>query len=100
MTCQTSTTYNNPVKITGLKPDTLYYYQSMHDNCATPYTFRTSKPAGDGSLMTVAVVVDLGTMSADGLTTYVGVGGANTLKPGEINTIQALGSAKSSYDFL
>jgi acid phosphatase type 7 len=34
------------------------------------------------------------------LTTYVGVGAANPLKPGEVNTIQALANAKSSYDFL
>lgn len=26
VTYQTSTTYNNHVKITGLEPDTLYYY--------------------------------------------------------------------------
>jgi hypothetical protein len=100
VTCQTSTTSNNHVKITGLKPDMLYYYRPMHDNCTTPYTFETSKPAGDGSPMTVAVVVDLRAMGADGLTTYVGVGTANPLKPREINTIQALGSVKSSYDFL
>jgi hypothetical protein len=31
--------------------------------------------------MTVAAVVDLGTIGADGLTTYVGVGAANSLKP-------------------
>lgn len=99
VTCQTSTTYNNHV-ITGLKPDTLYYYQPMQDNCTTPFTFKTSKPAADGPPMTVAVVVDLGTMGADGLTTCVGVGAANPVKPGETNTIQALGSAKSSYDFL
>jgi acid phosphatase type 7 len=100
VTYQTSTTYNNHVKITGLKPDTLYYYQPIHDNSTTPYTFKTSKAAGDGSSMTVAVVVDLGTMGADGLTTHIGVGAANPLKPGVVNTIQALGNAKSSYDFV
>src|SRR5271154_4931119 len=66
VTYQTSTTYNNHVKITGLKPDALYYYRPIYDNCTTPYTFKTSKPAGDGSSMTVAVVMDLGTMGADG----------------------------------
>lgn len=100
VTYQTSTTYGNHVKITGLKPDTLYYYRPIYDNCTTPYTFKTSKPAGDGSSMTVAVVVDLGTMGADGLTAHVGVGAANPLRPGEVNTIQSLTNAKSSYDFL
>ena len=44
-------------------------------------------------------VADLGTIGANGLTTYVGVGAANSLKPGEVNTLQSFTNAKSSYDF-
>lgn len=40
-------------------------------------------------------VVDLGTVNADGLTTYVGVNAANALKTGEVNTIQCFSNAKS-----
>ncbi len=100
VTYQTSTTYSNHVKITGLKSDTIYYYQPAHTNGTAPHTFKTSRPAGDATPMTVAVVVDLGTMGSDGLTTYVGVGAANPLTPGENNTIQSLAAAKSQFDFL
>lgn len=81
----TSVTYQN----TGLKPDTFYY-------------FKTSKPAGGGSLMTVAVAiaVNLSTIGANGLTTHVGVSAANPLRTGEVNTIRYFSNAKSSYDFL
>jgi hypothetical protein len=100
VTYQTSTTYNNYAKTTRLKPDTLYCYHPIYDDCTTPYTFKTWKPAGDGSSTTVAAVMDLGTIGTDGLTTYVGVGAANSLRPGEVNTIQSLTNSKSSYDFL
>lgn len=98
ITYPTSTTYNNHVTINGLKPDHLYYYQPEYAN--TTYTFRTSRPAGDHKPFEMAVVVDLGTMGKDGLTTTTGKGAANPLKPGEINTIQSVDSAKSGFDFL
>jgi len=100
VTYPTSTTYNNHVKITGLRPDTLYYYQPLFSNSSTPYTFRTSRPAGDMTPYTIAVVVDLGTMGPLGLTTYVGTGAANPLAPGETNTIQSLAANKGDWEFL
>lgn len=100
VTYPTSTTYNNHVQITGLRPDTLYYYQPQYSNSSTPFTFRTSRPAGNHQPYSVAVVVDLGTMGADGLTTHVGTGAANPLKPGERNTIQALKDSQSAWDFV
>ncbi|KAK4993090.1 hypothetical protein LTR66_006095 [Elasticomyces elasticus] len=100
VTYETSTTYNNHVKITGLEPDTLYYYQPEHSNATSPYSFRTSRPAGDHTPYTIAVVVDLGTMGADGLTTYVGKGADNPLKPEETNTIQSLEDFRDDFDFL
>jgi hypothetical protein len=100
VTYPTSTTYNNHVQLKDLKPDTLYYYQPEFSNSTTPYTFRTSRPAGDGTPYSIAVVVDLGTMGPDGLTTHVGKGAANPLRVNEINTIQSLSQFKSGYDFL
>ena len=100
VTYATSSTYNNHVKITGLKPDTEYFYQPEFSNVTKPYTFRTSRPAGNGKPYSVAVVVDLGTMGNDGLTTHVGKGADNPLKLGETNTIESLAEHKSSYDFL
>lgn len=100
VTYPTSTTYNNHVQLKDLKPDTLYYYQPEFSNSTTPYTFRTSRPAGDDTPYSIAVVVDLGTMGPDGLTTHVGKGAANPLRVNEINTIQSLSQFKSGYDFL
>ncbi|EXJ73453.1 uncharacterized protein A1O5_03213 [Cladophialophora psammophila CBS 110553] len=105
VTYPTSLTYNNHVKITGLKPDTLYYYlpeHLLHMNSHCPYTFITGRPAGNPAEFSVAVVVDLGTMGSQGLTTYAGKGVSenNTLSPGEINTIQSLEKFKGGYDFV
>jgi len=78
ITYPTSLTYNNHVKITGLRPDTTFYYAPIGmlegDAAALPFTFRTGRPAGDGTPYSVAVVVDLGTMGPQGLTTKAGNG--------------------------
>ncbi|RDW92302.1 purple acid phosphatase-2 [Coleophoma crateriformis] len=106
VTYPTSLTYNNHVKITGLKPDTTYYYAPvglLKDNTTTlPYSFRTSRPVGDSTPYSIAVVVDLGTMGAQGLTTTAGKGIStnNILKKGENNTIDSLTAALDSYEFL
>ena len=105
VTYRTSLTYNNHVKITGLKPDTTYYYLPEHllnMNSTTPYSFKTSRPAGDGTSFTTAVVVDLGTMGPQGLTTTAGTGVSsnNTLKVGETNTIESMTQQLNSFDFL
>lgn len=99
VTYKTSTTYNNHVKITGLEPDTVYWYQPMYGNAA-PLSFKTSRRAGDEEPYTVAVVVDLGLMGPDGLTTHVGKGAANPLKPGDNNTMQSLQALGSETEFL
>lgn len=100
VTYQTSTTYNNHVKIEGLEPDTQYFYCPQYGNCKKPHTFRTSRPAGDHTPFVAAVVVDMGTMGKLGLTTHVGNGAANPLEPGETNTIQALRKTIDDWDFL
>jgi hypothetical protein len=106
VTYNTSLTYNNHVKITGLKPDTWYYYLPTslmkNDTSAGPYKFKTSKPAGDFDPYSIAVVVDMGTMGPEGLYTSAGKGVSpnNILAPGENNTIQSLTAAVHDFEFL
>ncbi|KAG9310505.1 Iron/zinc purple acid phosphatase-like protein C-domain-containing protein [Chiua virens] len=65
-------------------------------------TFTTAPEAGNETPFTVAVVVDLGLMGADGLSTKVGPhgGAANPLGPTDLNTIQSLIENKDTYDFI
>lgn len=100
VTYPTSTTYNNHVKLTGLKPNTKYYYQPEFSTSIVPYYFVTSRAPGDHTAFTAALVVDMGTMGPLGLSTSVGDGGANPLEPGQNNTIQSLESMLPSFDFL
>jgi hypothetical protein len=104
VTYPTSLTYNNHVKLTGLKPDTLYYYLPGHllkaTDTSVPFSFKTSRSAGDGTPYTVAMFADLGTMGPLGLTTSVGKGGDSMLEIGERNTIEALEAEASSFDFM
>ena len=100
VTYETSLTYNNHVKIMGLKPDTTYYYLpttliKSNDSTPGPFTFKTSKPTGDVTPHSIAVVVDMGTMGPEGLYTSAGKGVSpnNILEPGVINTVQSLTSA-------
>jgi hypothetical protein len=96
VTYPTSLTYNNHVKITGLKPDTTYYYVpiGVHED-GTPSEDKTTS-------LPYTVVIDLGTMGPLGLTTKAGNGVASTnvLGPKDNNTIQSLAAVKDSYDFL
>ncbi|KAI6028966.1 Metallo-dependent phosphatase-like protein [Pisolithus marmoratus] len=96
VTYPTSRVYDNHVKITGLKPNTKYW--------ATD-TFVTARKAGDETPFSIAVVVDLGLMGRDGLSTSVGpLGGssaaANPLGPRDLNTIQGLLQNKDTYEFI
>ncbi|GFF72235.1 acid phosphatase [Aspergillus lentulus] len=100
LTYPTSTTYNNHVSITGLEADTLYYYLPQHSNATTPYTFKTSRQAGDQTPYTVAVAIDMGLMGAMGLTTSVGKGAHNPLGPNDNNTVQSLLAQGVNTDFL
>jgi acid phosphatase type 7 len=106
VTYNTSLTYNNHVKIRGLQPDTTYYYcpttlmQSDASNC--PFSFKTSREAGDMRPLSVALVVDMGTMGPEGLSTTAGskISANNILKPGEKNTIQSIVSVLDKIEFL
>lgn len=106
VTYNTSLTYNNHVTLKGLKPDTQYYYMPSHllrDNATVPpYTFRTSRSAGDMTPYSAAVIIDMGTMGPKGLTTSAGktVSPNNILRPGENNTVQSLEAALDTFDFM
>jgi hypothetical protein len=106
VTYNTSLTYNNHVALTNLQPNTLYYYLPeplLKDNTTTvPYSFRTSRLAGDGTPYSVALAIDMGTMGPDGLSTTAGQGVSpnNVLGPNDNNTIQSLTAVVDSYDFL
>lgn len=98
ITYPTSSTYNNHVVITGLQPNTRYHYQPY---CSQRiYSFTTAKSVGDGDDFKFAMVGDMGTMGPDGLSTTVGKGAANPLKPGEKNSIDSLHDQKTSFDFV
>lgn len=97
-TYPTSSTYNNHVVISGLKSDTTYYYMPQ---CATQtYVFKTARSAGDKDEFSFAMIGDMGTFGPDGLSTTVGTGASNPLKPGEHTTIESLTKFKDSYDFV
>ncbi|KAG9563418.1 Metallo-dependent phosphatase, partial [Aureobasidium melanogenum] len=105
VTYNTSLTYNNHVQISGLLPNMQYYYLPEHllpDAVPEPFTFTTSRPLGDNTPLHVAVVIDMGAMGDEGLTTYAGTGVASQeiLLPGEQNTIQSLASQTSTFDFV
>lgn len=108
VTYNTSSVYANHVTIEGLEPDTVYYYRPqplITDNEThgqPPFSFRTSRSPGDETPYSVAVVIDMGTMGYNGLTTSAGQGVSpnNILKPGEQNTIQSLDAVKDDYDFI
>jgi hypothetical protein len=106
VTYDTSLTYNNHVTITGLKPDTTYYYLPSHlledDTVKAPYSFRTSRAAGNTTPYSMAIVIDLGTMGPKGLTTSAGqsVNPSNILQPGQNNTMQSMEAVLDDIDFV
>jgi hypothetical protein len=98
VTYPTSSTYNNHVTITGLAPDTTYSYMPQ---CGTETLyFTTARSIGKGDEFKFAMVGDMGTFGPDGLSTKVGSGAKNPLKPGEKTTIDSLVSLIDSYDFV
>jgi hypothetical protein len=97
-TYATSSTYNNHVVLGCLQANTQYYYKP---NCGSEtYTFTTSRRAGDNTPFSFAMIGDMGTFGPDGLSTTVGKGAANPLKPGDLTTIQSLVDFKDKYDFI
>ncbi|KAF8968595.1 metallophosphoesterase [Flammula alnicola] len=99
VTYPTSLTFNNHVRLTNLFPNTKYFWRPAFANGSSIFSFTTSRESGDHTPFTTAVVVDLGLIGPDGLSTTVGKGAANPLAPGEINTIQSL-QQHDAWDFL
>ncbi|GAA6013240.1 hypothetical protein JCM10207_000829 [Rhodosporidiobolus poonsookiae] len=107
-TYPTSRTYNNAVKLTGLKPNTKYYYSVSYSNIGSSaylptYSFKTAHAPGDDEPYTVAVFADLGLMGEDGLSTRYGpYGGIEhaILEANETNTIQSMMAYQDSFDFM
>lgn len=100
VTYPTSLTYNNHVPLAGLRPNTKYYYVPHDSHTSTPYSFTTSRVAGDPTPFTVAALVDMGTFGTLGLSTHVGTGAANPLAPGEQTTIQGIKEQLDDFDFI
>lgn len=104
LTYNTSRTYNNHVLLSGLKPNTLYYYVVSYTNCANcaylpTYKFTTARAVADYSPLTMAFVADMGVMGDQGLSTYPAPLGGSLNVPGQpltvigsnaSNTIQSL----------
>ncbi|GAA5934997.1 hypothetical protein JCM10213_000614 [Rhodosporidiobolus nylandii] len=107
-TYPTSRTYNNHVKLSGLKPGTKYYYQVSYTNIGSSaylptFTFTTARAPGDETPYTAAIFGDLGLMGDDGLSTRHGpFGGPDVavLEANETNTIQSLLALKDTYDLM
>ena len=99
VTYPTSLTFNNHVRLTNLFPNTKYFWRPAFSNESSIFSFTTPREKGDQTPFTMAVVVDLGLIGPDGLSTTVGTGAANPLLPGEINTIQSL-QQYNDFDFL
>jgi hypothetical protein len=106
VTYPTSLTYNNHVKISGLIPNTQYFYLPEHliqnADLVGPFTFKTPRLTGDETPFAVAVVVDMGAMGPEGLTTTAGttIVSQEILMPGEQNTIQSMTSLADTFECL
>ncbi|VVT48656.1 uncharacterized protein SAPINGB_P001886 [Magnusiomyces paraingens] len=99
----TSTTYSNHVKLSGLEPNTTYYYQVSNSPDGFPvYSFTTPPLSKTNSFepFKFAVAVDLGTMGPLGLSETTGKGDGGVLLPGERNTIKALADNKDEFEFM
>jgi len=99
VTYLTSLTFNNHVRLTHLFPNTKYFWRPAFSNETSIFSFTTPREKGDHTPFKAAVVVDLGLIGPDGLSTTVGKGAANPLQPGEITTIQSL-QQHNDFDFL
>lgn len=100
ITYPTSLTYNNHVNITGLRPDTMYFYLPSGVNYTKPYSFKTGKVAGDMKPFEVAVVVDMGTFGRLGLSYTKGNGSCCELEAGAQTTIQSISERLDEFDFV
>ncbi|KAK9465684.1 Metallo-dependent phosphatase-like protein [Lipomyces arxii] len=102
VTYPTSLTWSNHVKVTGLKPDTTYYYVVSHTNCyncteSSPYTFTTARSVGDRTPYSAAIVIDMGVMGPYGESVKSDF---PALTENDSNTMQSLARYVDSYELL
>lgn len=123
-----SRTWNNHVKLSGLKSGTVYFYRVSYTNCAycayrPTYSFKTALAAGDHTPFAMATIAEcesilfrciltstltscllhsLGLMGHDGLSTKTGpLATVNrALYSNETNTIQSLNALKDTYELI
>lgn len=98
-TYQSSTTWSNHVKISGLAPATKYYYKVSNSADSQVYSFTTAPKKADSDPFTFAMVIDMGTMGPLGLSNVTG-SGSGALRPGERNTVDALKANLDGYKFI
>ncbi|KAK9459060.1 Metallo-dependent phosphatase-like protein [Lipomyces oligophaga] len=101
-TFETSPTWAHHVKITGLKPDTTYYYTVSNTNCygcheLSAYTFKTSRPVGDYTPYSIGVVIDMGVMGPYGESVESDY---PTITDEDSNTMQSLSRYVDGFDLL
>ena len=102
-TYPTSSTWNNHVKLSGLSPNTIYYYQVSSDSRGSVnevYNFTSAPKVGSRSDFSFAVAIDMGTMGPLGLSETTGQGAGGVLLPGEQNTIDSLTQSLDQFEFL
>ncbi|VVT48660.1 uncharacterized protein SAPINGB_P001888 [Magnusiomyces paraingens] len=99
-TYPSSTTFSNHVKLSGLAPNTVYYYRVSHTLSNAPVMNFTTPPETGKSPLVFAVAIDLGTMGPLGLSETTGEGDGGALLPGERNTIDALAANLGKYSFV
>lgn len=99
-TYQSSTTWSNHVKLSGLAQNTTYYYKVSNSDNSQVYKFTTAPKKHDPNPFTFAIVIDMGTMGPLGLSNTTGTGSGGALLPGERNTIDALKANMDEYKFI
>ena len=67
-TYPTSRTWFNAVVLSGLEPNTTYYYKIVSTNSSVDF-FMSPRPAGDTTSFGMGVVIDMGVYGEDGFTT-------------------------------
>jgi acid phosphatase type 7 len=104
VTYPTSRTYSNVVTLSNLLPATTYYYQIVSTNSSIDH-FLSPRVAGNREPFTIAAVIDMGAVGADGLTIQGGEQHRRDTIPQidpDLNhtTIWQLAQSVDDYDFI
>lgn len=96
-TYESSTTWSNHGKLSGLSPSTTYYYKASNSNSSEVYSFTTGPDGNNPSPFSFAVVIYMDAMRPLDLSNNSGYG---NLLPGERNSVYALKANRDRYDFI